>query len=92
MLCILLPVFKPTLPQIRLLQVVRILTSDWLKLPGSHAVHWTPVTCCKTKLWATVNRGGIQDFFKEGVVGNVPGPREWERREGGNGGGWGRLG
>ena len=56
--------FKPVLPQIRLLQVVRVLTSDWLKLPWSHAIHGTSITCCKTKLRATVNRGRYRIFSK----------------------------
>ena len=32
----------------RLLQVARILTSDWLKLHRSHAINNIFVTCCKT--------------------------------------------
>ena len=39
--------------QIRLLQVARIMTSDWIKLRGSHAIQESHVTCLKTSLpWA----------------------------------------
>ena len=39
--------------QIRLLQVARILTSDWIKLRGSHAIQQSHVTCLTTSLpWA----------------------------------------
>ena len=48
MMCVLPPTLKPSLQQIRLLQVVWILTSDWIKLRGSHAIPRTYVTCCKT--------------------------------------------
>ena len=50
MMCVLPPTLKPSLQQIRLLQVVWILTSDWIKLRGSHAIPRTCVTCCKTGL------------------------------------------
>ena len=47
------PTFKPVLQQIRLLQVAWILTSDWTRLRGSHAIDWSDVTCCKTSSsWA----------------------------------------
>ena len=40
-----------------LLQVVSILTSDWLKLCWSNAIHGSYVTCCKTSLpWAGKTR------------------------------------
>ena len=43
----------PVWQQIRLLQVARILTSDWIKLRGSHATQESHVTCLKTSLpWA----------------------------------------
>ena len=43
----------PVWQQIRLLQVARILTSDWIKLRGSHAIQESHVTCLKTSLpWA----------------------------------------
>ena len=43
----------PVRPEIKLLQVARILTSDWIKLRGSHAVQESHVTCLKTSLpWA----------------------------------------
>ena len=44
------PPFNPALQQIRLLQVVWILTSDWMKLHGSHAILGSYVSCCKTSL------------------------------------------
>ena len=43
------PTFKYVLHQIRLSQVAWLLTSDWIKLRGSHAIHKS-VTCCKTSL------------------------------------------
>ena len=43
----------PVRQQIKLLQVARILTSDWIKLRGSHAIRESHVTCLKTSLpWA----------------------------------------
>ena len=41
---------KPVLQQISLLQVAWILTSNWIKLRGSHAAHGSYVTGCKTSL------------------------------------------
>ena len=43
------PTLQPVLQQIRLLQVAEILSSDWIKLRGSHAMHGIYVTCCKPK-------------------------------------------
>ena len=43
------PKLQPVLQQIRLLQVAGILSSDWIKLHGSHAMHGMYVTCCKPK-------------------------------------------
>ena len=41
----------------RLLRVAWILTSDWIKLCGSHAIHRSYVTSCKTSLpWAAKTR------------------------------------
>ena len=48
MMCVLPPTLKPSLQQIRFLQVVWILTSDWVKLRGGHAIPRSYVTCCKT--------------------------------------------
>ena len=43
----------PVLQQIRLLQVARILASDWIKLRQSHSIQESHVTCFKTSLpWA----------------------------------------
>ena len=43
----------PVRQQIKLLQVARILTSDWIKLRRSHAIQESHVTCLKTSLpWA----------------------------------------
>ena len=39
------PTFKPVLQQIRLLQVAKIVTSDWIKLRGSRAIDVSYVTC-----------------------------------------------
>ena len=50
MMCVLPPTLKPPLQQIRLLQVVWILISDWVKLRGGHAIPRTYVTCRKTGL------------------------------------------
>ena len=50
MMCVLPPTLKPSLQQIRFLQVVWILTSDWVKLRGGHAIPRAYVTCCKTGL------------------------------------------
>ena len=43
------PTFKSVLHPIRLSQVAWLLTSNWIKLRGSHAIHKS-VTCCKTSL------------------------------------------
>ena len=43
------PKLQPVLQQIWLLQVAGILSSDWIKLHGSHAMHGMYVTCCKPK-------------------------------------------
>ena len=54
---ILPPTFKPVSQQIRLLQVAWILTFDWIKFRGRHAIHGSYVTCCKTSLpWAGKKR------------------------------------
>ena len=51
---VLLTTFKPVLHQIRSLQVVWILTSDWIKLLGSHAIHGIYVDLLKNKIvWAS---------------------------------------
>ena len=43
--------------QIRLLHIAWALTFDWITLGGSHAVHGSYVTCCKTILpWAGKTR------------------------------------
>ena len=43
----------PVMQQIRLLQVARKMTSNWIKLRGSHAIQESNVTCLKTSLpWA----------------------------------------
>ena len=43
--------------QIRLLHIAWALTFDWITLGGSHAVHGSYVTCCKTSLpWAGKTR------------------------------------
>ena len=42
--------FKPVLQQTRLLQITRILTSDWINLGGSHTIHGHHRTCCKPRL------------------------------------------
>ena len=39
--------FKPVLQQIRLLGVALILSSHWIKLRQSHAIHGCYGTCCK---------------------------------------------
>ena len=59
---VLLTTFKPVLHQIRSLQVVWILTSDWIKLLGSHAIHGIYVNCWKTKLFGPVKRTTCTDF------------------------------
>jgi len=57
MLRVLPPTFKPVLQQTKLLQVAWILTSDWIKLRGSHAIRGIYVTCCNTSLpWASKTR------------------------------------
>ena len=58
---------KPVLQQIsRLLQVARILSSDWLELHGSHARNNIFVTCCKTVVClGPVKRATCADFVAE---------------------------
>ena len=51
--------FKPVL----LLQITRILSSDWINLGGSHSIHGHHRTCCKPRLaWdgplKKINEGG----------------------------------
>ena len=59
---VLITTFKPVLHQIRSLQVVRVLTSDWIKLLGSHAIHRIYVTCWKTNLFGPVKRATCTHF------------------------------
>ena len=38
---------------LRQIQIMLVLTSDWIKLRGSHAIHWIDITCSKTSFpWA----------------------------------------
>ena len=61
MLRVLPTTFKPVLQQISLLQVAWILTSDWTRLRGSHAIDGSCVTCCKTSSsWA----GKTRDMYR----------------------------
>ena len=53
---------KLVLQQIRLLQVAWILTSDWIKLRGNHAIHGSYVTCCKQVCLGPVKRATCTDF------------------------------
>ena len=53
---------KLVLQQIRLLQVAWILTSDWMKLRGNHAIHGSYVTCCKQVCLGPVKRATCTDF------------------------------
>ena len=56
MLRVLPPTFKLYLQQIRLLQVAWILTSDWIKLHGSHVIrHGSNVTSCKIRFILIMN-------------------------------------
>ena len=51
------PTLKPLVQQTSSSQVALILTSDWIKLRGSHDIHRSYVTCCKTSLpWASKTR------------------------------------
>ena len=51
------PQIEPVLQQIRSLQVAWILTSDWIKLRRSHAIHGSYITSCTTSLpWAGKTR------------------------------------
>ena len=60
------PTFKPFLQQISLLQVTWRLTSVWMKLLGSHAIHGSYVTCWKTSLsWASKTRNMYRFFCKK---------------------------
>ena len=54
--------FKPVLYQIRLLQVAWILTSDWIKLRGIHAIYGIYVTCCKKSLLSGSVCAACTDF------------------------------
>ena len=57
MLRVLSPSFKLFLEQIRMLKAAWILTSDWIKLRGSHARNGCYVTCCKANLlWVSKTR------------------------------------
>ena len=53
---------KLVLQQIRLLQVAWILTSDWIKLRGNHAIHGSYVTCRKQVCLGPVKRAKCTDF------------------------------
>ena len=61
------PTFKPVLQQIRLSQVACwVLTSDWIKLRGNHAIQASYVTCSKTSLpWAGRTRNMYKFSFKK---------------------------
>ena len=51
------PTFKLLAQQISSPQVSLILTSDWVKLRGSHVLHRSYVSCCKTSLpWVSKTR------------------------------------
>lgn len=56
MLAVLPPTFKPVLQQIRLLQVASILTSDWITLRGSHAIHGSNALAVKQVCLGLVKR------------------------------------
>ena len=47
---VLSPTFKPVLQQIRFLEIALILTSNWIKSHGNHAMHGSYVTCCNRGL------------------------------------------
>ena len=57
--------FKPVLYQIRLLQVAWILTSDWIKLRGIHAIYGIYVTCCKKSLLSGSVCAACTDFVEK---------------------------
>ena len=50
MLRVLSPTFKPVLQRIRFLEIALILTSDWIKSRGNHAMYGSYVTCCNRRL------------------------------------------
>ena len=63
------PKFKPVLQQIRLSQVANwVLTSDWIKLRGSHAIQGSYVTCSKTSLPWTDRRATCTDFVAKSTT------------------------
>ena len=63
MLCTLTPTFKPVLQQIKFLQVVWILTFDWIKLCECHTIHGIYVNCCNTSLlWSRKRTTCTADF------------------------------
>ena len=63
MLCTLTPTFKPVLQQIKFLQVVWILTFDWIKLCECHTIHGIYVNCCNTSLlWSRKHTTCTADF------------------------------
>ena len=58
------PTFKPVLQQIRLSQVVCwVLTSDWIKLRGSHAIQGSYVTSSKQVCLGPVERATCTTFY-----------------------------
>ena len=59
------PRIKPVLQQIRLLHVAWILTSDWIKLRGSHAIHRNYVACWKTSLLLACKTSNVERFCCE---------------------------
>jgi len=62
MLRVLSLTFKPFLQQIRLLQVASILTSDWIRLPGSQEIYdRSYITCCKRSLLGPVKHEACRD-------------------------------
>ena len=50
MLSVLSPTLKPVLQQIMFLEIASILTSDWIKSRGNHAMQRSYVTCCNRGL------------------------------------------
>ena len=60
---VVLPSFKPVLQKSGCGRPVALtLTSDWIKLRGSHGIHGSCVTCCKKVCLGPVKRATCTDF------------------------------
>ena len=49
--------------ELRKIQIMLVLTPDWTKLRGSHAIYWIDITCSKTSFPWAGKTGNMYSFF-----------------------------